>query len=98
MESFNEALASCGPSGVCSCTILGVRASRFSKTTPWGLDRGLSRDKHELEALLCTLPLSARELVENGECEITHIQSKQQHADFLTKCLGKDAFPSLIDL
>ena len=33
-----------------------------------------------------------REHVENGEFEISHVESKYQHADFLTKPLAKDAF------
>ena len=33
-----------------------------------------------------------REHVENGEFEISHVESKYQHADLLTKPLAKDAF------
>ena len=33
-----------------------------------------------------------REHVENGEFEILHVESKYQHAEFLTKPLAKDAF------
>jgi len=33
-----------------------------------------------------------REHVENGEFKISHVQSKYQHADFLTKPLAKDSF------
>ena len=33
-----------------------------------------------------------REYVENGEFDISHVESKYQHADFLTKPLAKDAF------
>ena len=32
-----------------------------------------------------------REHVENGEFDISHVKSKYQHADFLTKPLAKDA-------
>ena len=33
-----------------------------------------------------------QEHVDNGEFEISHVESKYQHADFLTKPLAKDAF------
>ena len=33
-----------------------------------------------------------RELVTNGEIVVIHVKSEYQHADFLTKALGTNAF------
>ena len=90
-EGFKDAL-SCGTCGVFYCLILGTRASRFSRKSEGAIQMAVNPVTNSNSKHVCVRHHFLREHVENGEFEISHVESIYQHADFLTKPLAKNTF------
>ena len=71
-----------------SCPFFGTRASGFLRTTTvrftWGVDAVANSNSKHIDARHHFL----RELAEKGEFRSSQLQSKCQHAEFLTKPLS----------